>query len=54
LPPCQGIFEKPGKNSLSLKQLAGLFKNALAWLTHPTGLAKTLIKAGDWLKLPID
>jgi hypothetical protein len=26
-----GVFGKPGKNSLSLKQLAGLLKNALVW-----------------------
>jgi hypothetical protein len=33
--PRQDIFEKPGKNSLSLKQLAGLFKNTLTRPAFP-------------------
>jgi hypothetical protein len=41
LRPRQGIFEKPGKNSLSLKQLAGLFKNTLARPAPHTRLAET-------------
>jgi hypothetical protein len=36
--PRQGIFGKPGKNSLSLKQLAGVSKNTLARPAHNIGL----------------
>jgi len=55
VPARQGHFFQPGKNSLSLKQLAELTKTPLPGLHFIRGWTETMIKAEDFTnsKIPI-